>query len=242
MSNKNRFFPIFQNDGEPSTHTGSRPRSNKPAAKRARQRTPGPPHPPAAQTRLLLRQLPNPQQPCLTGPSPPCTISFVTTAPTSRCSPHPSSAATPRSKSLTHAATSWNLSMMTSTLHPSRTCQEIIADLKKQVAALTARPSPAPSPATDPVLTLSQQVATHAAHPSPTSAPAPVADPVLWKKVEALTQQVAALVARPAASPRPSKTQQPAPHPIKARATKSAPTRSPNHSSPSPNGFTPVSH
>jgi hypothetical protein len=122
MSNKNRFFPIFQNDGEPSTHTRSSPRSNKSAAKRARQGTPGPPHPPAAQTRLailmLLRQLPNPQQPCLTGPSPPCTISFVTTAPTSRCSPQPSSAATPRSKSLTYASTRWNLSMMTSTLPP----------------------------------------------------------------------------------------------------------------------------
>jgi hypothetical protein len=189
---------------------------------------------------MLLRQLPNPQQPCLTGPSPPCTISFVTTAPTSRCAPQPSSAATSRSKSLTYASTSWNLSMMTSTLPPA---PHLLREHRRPEETSRCSHCPPCSCACScsqsghrPRFDFNPAGCYPRRSPSPTPppapAPAPVPDPVLPKKVQTLTQQVAALVARPAALPRPSKTQQPAPQQTKARATKSAPTRSPTTAAP----------
>jgi hypothetical protein len=54
--NKNRFFPIFENDGEPSTQPASSSQSNKPPPKMARQETPSPPRAPTAQ--LAIEALP----------------------------------------------------------------------------------------------------------------------------------------------------------------------------------------
>jgi hypothetical protein len=47
--NKNRFFPIFENGGEPSTQPASSSQSNTPPPKTARQETPSPPRAPTAQ-------------------------------------------------------------------------------------------------------------------------------------------------------------------------------------------------
>jgi hypothetical protein len=54
--NKNRFFPILENDGEPSTQPGSSSRSNTHAPQRAREETPSRPRAPTAQ--LAIEALP----------------------------------------------------------------------------------------------------------------------------------------------------------------------------------------
>jgi hypothetical protein len=54
MANNNRFSPIFEQDGEDPTPSGSNSRSKKPAAKRSRQETPSPPHTPAARAHAPL--------------------------------------------------------------------------------------------------------------------------------------------------------------------------------------------
>jgi uncharacterized protein YoxC len=211
--NKNRFFPIFENNGEPAKQPASSSQSNKPPPKRARQETRSPPRAPTAQ---LAIEAP----PATSDPS----ASILTTL----------NSVLDRVNNLHDQFRNENDSI-TAVFRA-----EVLATIKATVEAINTKVC---AVLDDVLRRIDELESTPAPAPAPTPCKHEETIAALQKQVEALTAEVATLTARraptrpapaparPAAPPPPLKTQQPAPQPTKARPTKFAPTTA--------DGFTP---